>query len=130
MIDLDNKEILVTGGAGFIGSNIINKLIVHGAKVTVLDNLFTGFKSLVPDHPNVSFIEGDVTDKKLVDELLAKYKLVIHAAAKNIIVSTNNPFEDFETNIGGTLNLLLAAELLNLFIPDLLLFMEIHHSCL
>ena len=57
-IDLTNKNVLVTGGAGFVGSNIVGILLNKGAKVTVLDNLFTGSKNLLPDHKNLTFIEG------------------------------------------------------------------------
>jgi len=63
----------------------------------------------VPRHPHVTFIEGDVCDERLVDRLLSKARYVIHAAAKNIIISTRNTYDDYETNIGGTLKMLLAA---------------------
>src|SRR5713101_2690476 len=106
---LRNQPVLLTGGAGFVGSNIAGLLARMGARVTVLDNLFTGLRSLVPRHPHVTFIEGDVCDERLVDRLLSKARYVIHAAAKNIIISTRNTYDDYETNIGGTLKMLLAA---------------------
>lgn len=109
-IDLKNAKVLVTGGAGFVGSNIVASLAERGAVVTVLDSLFTGFKEFIPVHPNVTFVQGDVCDTALVDKLVAENPLVIHAAAKNIIISTKNPYEDYETNIGGTLNVLLSAK--------------------
>ena len=107
---LKNLEILVTGGAGFVGSNIVNSLLKMGAYVTVLDNLFSGFKHLLPINKNLKFINGDVCNKKIVDELVSKHNFIVHAAAKNIIVSTKNPIEDYETNIGGTLNMLAACK--------------------
>lgn len=110
MIELKGRQVLVTGGAGFVGSNIVQLLIDRGAKVTVLDNLYTGLEALIPKHPDVSFIKGDVIDNDLVEELVKAHKLIIHVAAKNIIASTKNPKADYETNIGGTLNLLLAAK--------------------
>lgn len=110
MITLQNKKVLVTGGAGFVGSIIVKKLLNEGTRVTVLDNLFTGLISQIPKHPNVTFIEGDVEDMSIVDAVVKEHKLIIHAAAKNIIVSTKNPYNDFKTNIGGTLNILLAAK--------------------
>lgn len=113
MIDLKQRKVLVTGGAGFVGSNIVAQLLEKGALVTVLDNLFTGFEKLIPVHNNVIFINGDVCDKDMVDSLVKEHKLIIHAAAKNIIVSTKNPFDDYETNIGGTLNMLIAAKKYN-----------------
>lgn len=109
-IDLKNAKVLVTGGAGFVGSNIVSMLLDMGAIVTVLDSLYTGFKEFVPIHPNVTFVQGDVCDAQLVDKLVSENPLVIHAAAKNIIISTKNPYEDYETNIGGTLNILLSAK--------------------
>jgi UDP-glucose 4-epimerase len=109
-IDLKNKNVLVTGGAGFVGSNIVGILLNKGAKVTVLDNLFTGSKDLLPDHKNLTFIEGDVCDDSLIEKLVQEFKLIIHAAAKNIIISTKNPYEDYETNIGGTLKWLIACK--------------------
>ena len=107
---LNKNKILVTGGAGFVGSNIVKLLLEFGAHVTVLDNLYTGFEHLLPKNPNLKFILGDVCDKKLITKLVKENKYIIHAAAKNIIVSTKNPVEDFQTNIGGTLNLLVACK--------------------
>ena len=109
-MDLTGKKILVTGGAGFVGSNIVKQLLDRGAEVCVLDNLYTGMEKLIPYGPNLRFVYGDVCDKPLVDQLVKEYKLIIHAAAKNIIASTKNPYDDYETNIGGTLNLLIAAK--------------------
>ena len=107
---LKKNRILVTGGAGFVGSNIVKLLLKHDAHVTVLDNLFTGFEYLLPKHKKLTFIKGDVCDKELINNLVKENKYIIHAAAKNIIVSTKNPVEDFQTNIGGTLNLLEACK--------------------
>jgi len=109
-MELNGKKILVTGGAGFVGSNITKKLLDYGAIVTVLDNLYTGFEKFLPVHENLKFVKGDIIDKDLVDELVSEHKLIIHAAAKNIIASTKNPYEDYETNIGGTLNLLMSSK--------------------
>ncbi|MBA2382429.1 MAG: NAD-dependent epimerase/dehydratase family protein [Chloroflexi bacterium] len=101
------RRILVTGGAGFVGGELTRKLVEAGARVTVLDDLFTGKAETIPT--GAEFIEGSVTDAKLVDELVAANSLVFHLAARNIIASTTNPRDDFATNIGGTLNVLLAA---------------------
>ena len=109
-MNLKGKKVLVTGGAGFVGSNIVGILLERGAKVTVLDNLFTGKIELLPKHDNLTFIEGDVCDDTLINQLIQKFKLIIHAAAKNIIVSTKNPYEDYETNIGATLKWLIACK--------------------
>lgn len=109
MTELRGERVLVTGGAGFTGSSTVALLLAEGATVTVLDNLFTGFEALIPSHERVTFVRGDVCDAALVEDLVAQHPLVIHAAAKNIIVSTRNPREDCETNVLGTLNVLMAA---------------------
>lgn len=104
---LQNQAVLVTGGAGFVGAALVRRLVAAGARVTVLDDLFTGRRENIPE--GVAFVEGSVCDTSLVERTVAAHPLVIHAAARNIVVSTRNPREDYETNIGGTLNVLLAA---------------------
>jgi UDP-glucose 4-epimerase len=106
----ENKKVLVTGGAGFIGSNLVNKLSAEGALVTVLDDLFSGDLSLIEDIPNTTFLKGSVTDFKLVEDLVEKADIVFNLAARNIIVSTRRPYEDFKVNAGGMLNILIAAK--------------------
>jgi len=108
MLQLENSRVLVTGGAGFVGSNLVKRLIREGARVTVLDDLFTGRLENLP-RKGCEFVEGSVCDPRLVEKLVSDAEVVFHAAARNIVVSTKNPREDFETNIGGTLNVLLAA---------------------
>jgi UDP-glucose 4-epimerase len=101
------RRILVTGGAGFVGSAVTRRLVDAGARVTVLDDLFTGKADAVPT--GATLVNGSVTDVALVNELVSDHSLVLHLAARNIIASTANPLDDFATNIGGTLNILLAA---------------------
>ena len=108
MIHLENSRVLVTGGAGFVGSNLVRRLIREGARVTVLDDLFTGRLENLPPS-GFDFVQGSVCDAGVVDKVVAANEVVFHAAARNIVVSTKNPREDFETNIGGTLNVLMAA---------------------
>lgn len=109
MISLENARVLVTGGAGFVGSNLVKRLIHDGARVTILDDLFTGRLENLPDK-GFDFVQGSVCDIALVDKLVPEAEVVFHCAARNIVVSTKNPREDFETNIGGTLNVLMAAK--------------------
>ncbi len=102
-----SKRVLVTGGAGFVGSNVTRKLVTLGAEVTVLDDLETGHRE--DTSPAARFVEGSVEDPDLVMRLVAEAEIVVHLAARNIVASTRNPRSDFSTNVGGTLNVLLAA---------------------
>lgn len=108
-IDLSGKKVLITGGAGFVGSNLTERAVKCGARVTVLDDLFAGNLDNITAGTDYKFVEGSVTDNDLVVDLVQKTDYVAHLAARNIIVSTKNPRSDFAVNIGGTLNILLAA---------------------
>ena len=83
------RRILVTGGAGFVGSAVTRRLVDAGARVTVLDDLFTGKAEDDPDRRRVR--RGSVTDGALVKELVAEHGLIFHLAARNIIASTAEP---------------------------------------
>lgn len=109
-MDIRGKSVLVTGGCGFIGSNLVARLIDEMAFVTVLDDLFNGEAKNLPDkHTRLDFIEGSVTDCELVKQLVDKVQLVFHLACRNIVVSTTDPRSDFEVNTAGTFNVLQAA---------------------
>jgi UDP-glucose 4-epimerase len=101
------RRVLVTGGAGFVGSMLVRRLVEAGARVTVLDDLFTGNPESLPTAAQL--IVGTVEDAPLVRELVSHSSVVFHLAARNIIASTKDPQSDFSTNIGGTLNVLMAA---------------------
>ncbi|NMC44255.1 MAG: NAD-dependent epimerase/dehydratase family protein [candidate division Zixibacteria bacterium] len=108
-LDFNGKRVLITGGAGFVGSNVTERVVRCGGRVTVLDDLCTGSRDNINPGTDYQFVEGSVTDESLVFRLVKEADLVIHMAARNIIVSTKNPREDYAVNIGGTLNVLLAA---------------------
>lgn len=103
-----DKHVLVTGGAGFIGSNLVKRLVSEGAVVTVIDDLFTGKLSSLTG-VNCDFIKGTVNDCSLIRKLLIENTIVFHLASRNIIASTSHPREDCETNTQGTLNILLNS---------------------
>ena len=109
------QKIVVTGGAGFIGSNVVRRLLAENARVVVLDDFYTGDDNNLPvDESNLDVVRGSVTEFDLVRDVIKGASMVFHLAARNIIVSTRNPREDYEVNIGGTLNVLLAARELNI----------------
>jgi len=106
----DGERIVVTGGAGFVGSNVVRRLLSNGYRVVVLDDFYTGDDKNLPfDNPMLEVVRGSVTDYEVVRDLIRGTNVVLHLAARNIIVSTKNPREDYEVNIGGTLNVLLAV---------------------
>jgi len=109
----ENKHILLTGGAGFIGSHILDFLMDKGASVIVVDNLSSSTtKYLEPyyNNGNFKFVKGDILDFTLIDSLLSKdIDLVIHMAADpDVKESVSNPYHSFEINVRGTLNILEA----------------------
>lgn len=106
---LDGKNILVTGGAGFIGSQVVGALNDRGATVLALDNCFTGSSSLVPD--GVRFERVEIRDDELA-EVITDFQpdAIVHLAAIHYVPYCNaNPEETFQVNVMGTRNLLTAA---------------------
>ena len=107
---MKNSNILVTGGAGYIGSHIIELLIKNKIKVIIYDNLSTGYKRLI--NKKAKFIKGDIRNLKKLSRVIIKYKInsVIHLAAfLNITESEKNKKKYYRNNIGGTLNLVKAC---------------------
>lgn len=105
-------KVLVTGGAGFIGSNLAEELIKQGAKVSILDNLVTGFRENLEEIPgNFDFIEGDLNDDKKLKKALENVEIVFHQAAlPSVPRSVENPFETHQACVNGTFNLLLKSK--------------------
>jgi UDP-glucose 4-epimerase len=101
---------LVTGGAGFIGSNIVKQLIADEHEVTVLDNLSSGYGSNLDPFPQARFVEGDVRDEAAVADAIENVEVVFHLAASvGNKRSIDFPIQDAETNVIGTLRVLEAA---------------------
>ncbi len=104
------KKILVTGGAGFIGSHIVDKLISQNNKVVIIDNLSTGQKENI--NKKARFYKADITNKK-IKEIFKKEKpdIVFHLAAQiNVRKSIQNPLLDTKVNVLGSLNIFQAAK--------------------
>jgi UDP-glucose 4-epimerase len=109
MINLSGTKILVTGGAGFVGSNLVKKLIhTYKAEVTVLDDLFNGNINHLQGL-DCHFIKGTVEDVPLVNELVSRNEVIFHLAARNINISNKNPREDLEVNVIGSFNIFEAC---------------------
>ena len=108
-----NKKILVTGGAGFIGSNLCDTLLELGAKVTCLDNFSTGKRENLEtclQNPNFTLIEGDIRDLQTCNKACENQDFVLHEAALGSVPrSINDPITSNEVNVGGFLNMLVAA---------------------
>lgn len=103
---------LVTGGAGFIGSNIVEELVRRGEKVRVLDNFITGNReNLKPFLNEIELIEGDIRDKEIVKKALKGIDFVSHQAAlRSVAKSVEDPIETHDVNASGTLNILIGAK--------------------
>jgi CDP-paratose 2-epimerase len=113
------KNYLITGGAGFIGSNYVSHLLTRGEKVTIYDNLsragaLTNLRWLNDKYGEGSFrlIEGDVRDSELLSHAVNEVDVIVHLAGQVAVTSSvTNPREDFECNALGTFNLLESARL-------------------
>jgi UDP-N-acetylglucosamine/UDP-N-acetylgalactosamine 4-epimerase len=110
---LNKKNILITGGAGFIGSNLCEKLLELGANVTCLDNFATGFRHNIEpflNHPNFTLIEGDIRDLETCHRACENQDYVLHQAALGSVPrSINDPIATNAVNVTGFLNMLVAA---------------------
>ena len=110
MNELNNKKILITGGAGFIGSHIVDRLSPEN-KVIVLDNLSSGsLSNLERSKGRITFIKGDILDKAQLKDIVVEVEFIFHLAANvGNIKSIEDPYLDMDVNVKGTLNLLEAC---------------------
>src|SRR5215813_1659116 len=108
---MNKRTYLVTGGAGFIGSHIVERLVRDGHNVRVLDDLSSGHETNLDSiRDGVEFIEGDIRDTKVVNEAVKGAHIVFHEAALGSVPrSVADPVTTHEVNITGTLNVFLAA---------------------
>ncbi|MFN5513847.1 MAG: NAD-dependent epimerase/dehydratase family protein [Cyanobacteriota bacterium] len=103
-------KVLITGGAGFIGSHLTDKLLAQGNQALVIDNYATGRRDNLTPHPNLTVVEGSIVDTELVHRLFEDFKpeQVVHAAAS--YKDPENWLEDSQTNVAGTVNIVQAAK--------------------
>jgi nucleoside-diphosphate-sugar epimerase len=102
--------VLVTGGAGFIGSHLVEALLARGRRVRVLDDLSSGRREFLPDHPELELIVGDVRDAAALQRAVAGTEVVFHQAAlRSVPRSVADPWAYHDVNVTGTMRLLLAA---------------------
>lgn len=106
------SKVLVTGGAGFIGSNLADELIRQGARVSIIDNFTTGFRENLEEITgDFDFIEGDINDDAAVIKAIEGAEVVFHEAAlPSVPRSVENPEETHRVCVNGTLNLLIKAK--------------------
>ena len=107
---MPEKKVLVTGGAGFIGSHVVDRLVSDGFLVRVIDNLSTGKLANISQHfekGTVDFVKGDIRDFEVVRKCVYDVNAIVHLAAiTSVPFSFKQPEMTFETNVTGTLNLL------------------------
>ncbi len=106
------SKVLVTGGAGFIGSNLADELIRQGAKVSIIDDLSTGSRENLEEiRGDFEFFHGDINDAALLKKAVSGAEIVFHQAAlPSVPRSVENPSETHRVCVDGTFNVLLAAK--------------------
>ena len=110
LLVLKNKEVLVTGGCGFIGSEIVKQLSMIGANVTIIDNLSSGKEKYVEDLSNVKLITGDLLDDHTIESVVKDKEYVINNAALPFIPDSYYiPKKFFDVNVNATISMALSA---------------------
>lgn len=104
------KQVLVTGGAGFIGSQLVEKILPYSQHIYVIDNLSTGSIDNLPISDKITMIEGCITDETLLKSILPKVEYIFHLACSNLFLSVTDLKSDFDTNLYGQFQLLQSVQ--------------------
>ena len=117
-MNLKNKRVLVTGGAGFIGSEVVSQLLEKKSLVTVLDNFSSGKRQYLPKSKQLKIIKGDIRDEKITAKAIKDQEVIINLAALPFIPdSFHHPSDFFSVNTMGSVNVLWNA--INAKTPEL-----------
>jgi len=109
-MNFTEKRVLVTGGAGFIGSEVIKQLINNDAHVTILDNFSSGKKEYLPKNKNLKIIKGDIQDEKTTEKAVKDQEIIINLAALPFIPDSYYfPTDFFKVNTIGSVNMILQS---------------------
>jgi nucleoside-diphosphate-sugar epimerase len=101
---------LVTGGAGFIGSHLVEALLARSRRVRVLDDFSSGRREFLPDDPALEVVTGDIRDPQALRQAMAGVEVIFHQAAlRSVPRSVEDPYSYHDVNVTGTMRLLLAA---------------------
>src|SRR5947209_5870064 len=109
-MDLEGKRVVVTGGAGFIGSHVVDRLLALGAEVVAIDDLSKGRRENLSDAVagGASLVVEDIRDEHATRRALVGAHIVLHMACDNLRASLGNPMRTHEINTTGTLTVALA----------------------
>jgi UDP-glucose 4-epimerase len=103
-------NVLVTGGAGFLGSQLVERLLPISDHITIIDNLATGNRHTIPQSDKITFYEDSITNEALLEHVFPQVEWVFHLACRNLYLSALDIREDFNTNLYGGFLLLQKAK--------------------
>lgn len=103
-------KVLVTGGAGFLGSQLVKKLLPISEHIYIIDDLSTGNRNSIPKSEKITFYHESITNEELLEKILPEVEWVYHLACRNILLSVVDMKEDFQTNLVGGYLLLQKAK--------------------